>query len=162
MERLALNEEEKLKKILDLKTHLNFKQGKKNSKINERLVEKGSRIFTEDDLYNKDSKGIPTVGQIVVGIKFWHYQRHIGIITKVKGRGFDYADLTESHNQKSIALKWRREVSEEQIKLINRELDLAIEILQNYVEESERQKREMEEKISKKNDEELAKALELL
>ena len=162
MERLAIKEEEKIKKLLDLKSNLNFKKSIKNSKINEVLTGKGSRIFIEDALFNRELAGTPKVGQIIAGIKFWHYQEHIGIITEVTKEKYEYTDLTLSNNSKSIALEWKQEIKEDQIELINKEMDSAIQILESFMKELKEEEEQWKKNALKKENEKTKKALELL
>ena len=157
MGKLAINEENKIKKLLDLKSDLNFKKGIKNSKINEVLAEEGSRVFIEDMLFGGEFAGTPKVGKIIAGIKFWHYQKHIGIITEVTKEEYKYADLTLLNNREKVPLEWKEKIKEEQIELINKELDSAIKILENFLEELEEK-----ENALKKENKGTKKALELL
>lgn len=136
MERLAIKEKDKIKQLLDLKSNIKYKTHIETEDINERLDTEKSRVFIEDSLNDRgERKGFPKVGKIIVGIKFWHYQKHIGIITGVTGKEFEYTDLTLSNSNKPIALEWKEEIKEEQRELINKELDLAIGILKKIIEE---------------------------
>ena len=158
MNGLAQQESYKIEKLKSLKYHSVMSL----MDFNRKLRENNSKIFLQDKLtFREEQDGTPEVGQIIVGIKFWHYQEHIGIITET-GKEYRYSDLTITNEKKSIPLEWQPDVSQEKIDKINKELDLAIEIAETFVKERKAKEKEWKEKEISLENEKRKKALELI
>lgn len=158
MNRLAQQEHQKIEKLKSLKYHSVMSL----MDFNRKLRENNSKIFLQDKLtFREEPEGTPEVGQIIVGIQFWHYQEHIGIITDT-GKEYGYSNLTITNENKAIALAWQPDISQEKIDKINKELDMAIEIAETFVKERKAKEKEWEEKKKASEDEKRKKALELI
>ena len=157
MSKLAQQESQKIEKLKSLKYHSVMSL----MDFNRKLRENNSKIFLQDKLTFREPEGTPEVGQIIVGIQFWHYQEHIGIITDT-GKEYGYSNLTITNERKAIALEWQTDVSQEKIDKINKELDLAIEIAEPLVKERKAKEKEWEEKKKISEAEKRRKALELI
>ena len=159
MGQIAILENCKIEKIISLKHHSSMSI----SFFNDKLREKGSKVFLQDklNLSERGREGIPEVGQIIIGVQFWHYQTHIGIITDAT-KNYQYTNLTVTNNKKGVPLEWNYDVSPEKINKINKELDLAIEIAESFVKERKDKEKEWKEKETSLENEKRKKALELI
>ena len=159
MGQIAILENCKIEKIISLKHHSSMSI----SFFNDKLREKGSKVFLQDklNLSERGREGIPEVGQIIIGVQFWYYQTHIGIITDAT-KNYQYTNLTVTNNKKGVPLEWNYDVSPEKINKINKELDLAIEIAESFVKERKDKEKEWKEKETSLENEKRKKALELI
>lgn len=159
MGQIAILENDKIKRIISLKHHSSMSL----SFFNDKLREKGSKVFLQDklNLSERGREGIPEVGQIIIGVQFWHYQTHIGIITDTV-EDYKYTNLTVTNDKKGVPLEWNYDVSPEKIDKINKELDLAIEIAESFVKERKDKEKEWKEKEISLENEKRKKALELI
>lgn len=154
--------EEIIKRFLEKIEILNDKYSTNLSAINKRIKEK-CRIFIHDFLRRSNYTGIPDIGQIIIGRKFWHYQIHIAVITAIKESGeYSYTDLTKVNNNKKVPLEWNIEVPEEKRKIILEEIEKAYNILEEILEEKKEEKIKNIEKTENKKKEEVKKVLNMI
>ena len=154
--------EEIIKRFLKTAETLKYYYSTSLSFINERMKGK-CRIFIHDFLERSNYTGIPDVGQIVIGRKFWHYQLHIAVITAVKeSGGYDYTDLTKVDNKKKVPLEWNSEVPEEKRKIILEEIEKAYNIIEELLEEKKEARIKSLEKIEDKKTEAVKNILEMI
>ena len=159
MGQIAMLENDKIKRIISLKHHSSMSL----SLFNDKLREKGSKVFLQDklNLSERGREGTPEVGQIIIGVQFWHYQTHIGVITDIK-EDYQYTNLTVTNDKKGVPLEWNYDVPPEKIDKINRELDLAIEIAESFVKKRKDKEKELKEKEISLENEKIKKALEMI
>ena len=151
-----------IKRFLEIAEILNNNYSTSLSVINERIKGK-CRIFIHDFLRRSNYTGIPDVGQIVIGRKFWHYQLHIAVITTVKeSGGYDYTDLTKVDNDKKVPLEWNSEVPEEKRKIILDEINKAYIILEEILEEKKEKRIKSKEEIEEKKTKAVKNALKMI
>ena len=154
--------EEIIKRFLKIAQTLNYNYCTRLSYINE-IIKGKCRIFIHDFLRNSNYTGIPDVGQIVIGRKFWHYQLHIAVITTVKeSGGYDYTDLTKADDKKSVPLEWNSAVPEEKRKIILEEIEKAYNIVEELLEEKKVARIKSLEKIEEKKTEAVKNILEMI
>lgn len=152
----------KIKNILSIVENLKNCYGLSLFEINDKL-KKECRIFIHDNLQRTNYCGMPDLGQIIIGRKFWHYQLHIAVVTNVEGKEkYDCSDLTKTNEGKSIPLKWRDDIPEDKKDIIVQEIETAEKILKTIEQEKNNKRLKAAQSKIDIETEKVKKALEFI